>query len=360
MKAYNVKVIDDYKESLIILYGASLQGKNVLDMLLRAGIKPTYFCDNDPNKWGNKVNDIEVISIDMLKKLYLKENNRKIKIIITSMYINEIMYDIIENEIECDLEPYYYTKFVFDAYFLSINAGKIRPLKDKYLGERCFVIGNGPSLTPHDLDLLKNEYTFASNKIFYIFDKTEWRPTFYGCVDDTVVNSGYMVDEFINMKVEKMFLLDNWQYNKNIYGLDKVMFLKSKDKLDKRKIEFNYDISKPMHIYYVTNALIEIATYMGFKKIYLLGVDMTFPTEKEIKEKKYHNYHFDKRYVEDKEIEIAIPKSYNYEDDVKFTINSYNIMKRYLEKNEMEIYNATRGGKLEVFERVEFDSIIKK
>lgn len=36
-------------------------------------------------------------------------------------------------------------------------------LKDKYQGERCFVIGNGPSLRDTDVAKLKDEFTFGMN-----------------------------------------------------------------------------------------------------------------------------------------------------------------------------------------------------
>ncbi len=39
---------------------------------------------------------------------------------------------------------------------------------------------------------------------------------------------------------------------------------------------------------------------------------------------------------------------------------SYELCKEFAEKNGVKIYNATRGGKLEVFERVDFDSLFSK
>ena len=59
-------------------------------------------------------------------------------------------------------------------------------LKNKYQGRRGFVIANGPSLLSTDLDRLKNEVCIASNKIYLIFEKTEWRPTFHTIVDPEV------------------------------------------------------------------------------------------------------------------------------------------------------------------------------
>ena len=60
---------------------------------------------------------------------------------------------------------------------------KIRKFRDNYRGKRCFIVGNGPSLNERDLELIKDEYSFATNRIYNIFNKTAWRPTFYVCVD---------------------------------------------------------------------------------------------------------------------------------------------------------------------------------
>ena len=38
-------------------------------------------------------------------------------------------------------------------------------------------------------------------------------------------------------------------------------------------------------------------------------------------------------------------------------MEGYMCAKEYAERHEIKIYNATRGGKLEVFERVDFDSL---
>jgi len=66
------------------------------------------------------------------------------------------------------------------------NNAKLQALKDCHKGRRAIVVGNGPSLLVADLEKLKNEITFASNKIYMVFEETSWRPT-YLTVTDTVV-----------------------------------------------------------------------------------------------------------------------------------------------------------------------------
>ena len=54
-------------------------------------------------------------------------------------------------------------------------------------GERCFIVGTGPSLRIEDVHKLKDEYTFAVNSCLTMYDKTEWRGTYYGIVDSHAV-----------------------------------------------------------------------------------------------------------------------------------------------------------------------------
>ena len=69
------------------------------------------------------------------------------------------------------------------GWFLSADDRKVIGLKDIHKGGRGFIIGTGPSLQIEDLDLLKNEVTFACNKIYLAFNQTEWRPTYYSVLD---------------------------------------------------------------------------------------------------------------------------------------------------------------------------------
>lgn len=66
------------------------------------------------------------------------------------------------------------------------NDERLLALLNKHRGRRAFLVGNGPSLRISDLDRLKHEITFASNRIFLAFDQTEWRPTYYTICDAVV------------------------------------------------------------------------------------------------------------------------------------------------------------------------------
>ncbi len=46
---------------------------------------------------------------------------------------------------------------------------QLAALKDIHRGERCFIIGNGPSLKQTDLSRLKDEFTFGMNRFYLMF-----------------------------------------------------------------------------------------------------------------------------------------------------------------------------------------------
>lgn len=71
--------------------------------------------------------------------------------------------------------------FVKIGLYKTENIQKLVSYKNKHKGERCFLVTNGPSLTMDDLNKIKNETSIGCNRIFSIFDKTEWRPNMW-CV----------------------------------------------------------------------------------------------------------------------------------------------------------------------------------
>jgi hypothetical protein len=84
---------------------------------------------------------------------------------------------------------------------------------------------------------------------------------------------------------------------------------------------------------------------MGFTKIYLLGADCNYKLEK----KHFIGTENDKNEVDSKLKYLG----------ASAMIESYKVAKVYADKHGIEIYNATRGGMLEVFERVNLDDVLK-
>ena len=105
----------------------------------------------------------------------------------------------------------------------------------------------------------------------------------------------------------------------------------------------------------VTYSCIQLAAYMGFSEIYLLGVDHNYSVEIDsdgniIKHDDHVKNYFDEAAVSINDINL--PKV------VEMT-RAYLSAEKYSRDHGFRIYNATRGGKLEVFERVNFDTIVE-
>jgi hypothetical protein len=229
---------------------------------------------------------------------------------------------------------------------------KLKKLRNKHRGKRCFIVGNGPSLTVADLEKLKNEVTFAFNRIYYIFDKTDWRPTYYCSEDDKTIFKSK--EEINNLKIENKFFPVNfpWDYKIRFKNAKYYIF-----KFCDRNVEpkFSEDIVKG--IYWgntVAYTAIQLAVYMGIKEIYLLGVDHNFSKmvndKGEIVIDETAKDYFTEKYNVDKE-DLYIP-------NIEVSTRAFTAAKKYVDDHQIKIFNATRGGKLEVFERVDLDKII--
>ena len=85
-------------------------------------------------------------------------------------------------------------KQIINVNKFAPGAKKISEYKNKFSG-RCFIIGNGPSLTIDDLNTLKahNEICIASNSIYNLYDKTEWRPNIYTVHDFQEIKRTYKI-----------------------------------------------------------------------------------------------------------------------------------------------------------------------
>ena len=94
----------------------------------------------------------------------------------------------------------------------------------------------------------------------------------------------------------------------------------------------------------VTYECIQLAVYMGFREIYLLGVDFNFSSDYKDKSNHFVSTYYSKN----------SKTGYFLE---KESLEAYEAAKKYAENHGIKIFNATRGGKLEVFERRNFDEL---
>ena len=223
----------------------------------------------------------------------------------------------------------------------------INGLKNKYEGNRCFVVATGPSLTIKDLELIKSEISFGMNSCVLSFDKTTWRPDFYAIQDEYVykkleqalidVSEIELPETWIGDNLAKKFhvsthfkafplhYLDHKMYHCKGYGIFK----------------FSDDCYTCVYdAYSIIFSILQMACYMGFKEVYLLGCDCNYNQEKT---------HFI-------EYDYKDPKAAIMGDKL---IQAHYRFKQFADSLGVKIINCTRGGKLEVYPRMTLEEVLK-
>ena len=314
---------------------------------------------------------------EILKKIYVKINFLFRKHFKKDVLINQIEKEIKEEKKKIDIEYKEKKKnlkkerekqFLANHIDFNLNSYRLIRYKDKHLGQRCFIVGNGPSLRAEDLEKIKGEFSFACNKIFKIFDQTSWRPTYF-FVEDSLAYKNSLKEikkiecpKFISdlaLDLEKISLPDN-----GIKFFDYLYYCDTYPDYPPLTVDLTKEVWCAYNVGY---QMLNAAIYMGFKEIYLIGMDFSYdfsntkPMIRRTQSGKIHkvfvmpkkdNNHFGQNYWEPGEI--------SYDSDTKYALKAFTLLENESKNLGIKIYNATRGGKLEVFERIKFEDIFEK
>jgi hypothetical protein len=303
------------------------------------------YVDNDQCKQNETYNGFPIISP--------LELNKDDFIIITGTPVHLAMYRQL-----CQLGFIHRYNFILSWDFEMICKrfifSQIRKFQGTQNGERCFIIGNGPSITLNDLNVLgkNNVPAFASNNFFKLFNKTDFRPNYYVITD--VLN----LDEHnIIFNESKITCFMEMIYRNHNVNLDNVYFFEQSMWTNygyyPYKPLFSDDIAFTYECGSVSYAMLQLAVNMGFMEIYFLGMDNNFPLlithDGTLVQENNAIHHF---YENTNPTQVCYTKDL-FEAGCKYA-------KEYCWQRVIKIYKATRGGKLEIFERVDFDSLFKK
>lgn len=234
-----------------------------------------------------------------------------------------------------------------------------RSLKDKFRGRRGFVIGNGPSLRMADLDRLNDEVTVASNKVYLAFPHVNWRPTIFTVVDPLVWEK---IRSEIPSEIAHVHLP---HYFEPGTGLDRPIHvwrtlgyggeLRERDRRF-NGVEFSTDVTEGLYgSCTVTFENLQMAVHLGLSPIYIIGCDHYYAGESNAQRGQRvvagnFNNHFLPNYRQPGEqVNPAQITNMN---------RGYREARIFSDRLRIPILNATRGGHLEAFLRVDFDSVI--
>ncbi len=248
-------------------------------------------------------------------------------------------------------------------------------LKDKHKGKRCFILGSGPSIKKEDLKLLKNEIVFALNN-FYVHEdfaeimsgdkdkyymtapihppqtEEEWKEWFSD-MEKHIPKTTTMLLGLNNYKGNIKYIFDKY----GLFKKHQIYWYYAGRQFDKDN--FNSKFLDITNIIYTAEAVslyaLVASMYMGFEKIYLLGMD--------------HNY-----FLFDNEKNMRMYKNAIHQNnELKRTfgndfyviefLRQYNIFIKYrfFTKNfQGSVYNLSEESLLKIFPKVKLREVIEK
>ena len=245
---------------------------------------------------------------------------------------------------------------------------RMKMWKNKFDG-RCFCVGNGPSLRNTPLHLLENKYTFGLNRVAKIYPFTSWRPTFYVNVTVATADEGWrdsakeaIVDtpSFVGYGTLPHLL----EAKGTVLSIPHHVFpLWVSDDVPRQEYPdpniWSHDVSRNISKYGSSMlAVMQIAVYLGFKELIMVGCDMgwrPFDYEEDKDPNHFTEDYWGKMNLSGQEIIVTPELAQRYTDDAR---SGHVLAKKVCDKLGVKIYNATMGGELEVYPRVDLLEVI--
>ena len=240
-------------------------------------------------------------------------------------------------------------RYWFDRLTYDVSDQDLHLLKNKYQGYPMLVVGNGPSLNVTPLEEFVTIPSIGMNKIELLFDRSIWRPSMIVCVNNLVVKQNWK-----NWLKRDIPVHLSWKARHFIPSKQREKFSFF---LSKRDILFSRNITKFLgSAVTVTFTALQYAYYMGADPVILVGVDHSFSVTNgrkpnDIEKRKGEDInHFDPNYF--------AAGSYWGVPDLDASEAGFRLAKEAFEMDGRKVYDATIGGKLDVFEKLDISDAI--
>lgn len=217
--------------------------------------------------------------------------------------------------------------------------------RGRHDGQRCVLVANGPSLNTMDLRFLKDETVIGMNKIYLGFRKFRFYPKYYVAINRKVIEQSRQ--EIAAMNCVKFIGARGWEFlpegaltyhldTRNPYG------------------RFCHDISRGIHEgWTVTYAALQIAYYLGFTEVVIIGMDHRY---------QYTGAPNGSRYLDGDDPNHFVPTYFGGgqawdNPDLERSEESYRIAGAEFEKTGRRIIDATVNGACNIFEKADYKKI---
>lgn len=232
-----------------------------------------------------------------------------------------------------------------------------------HAGKRCFVVGNGKSISKQDLSLLAGETTFVMNAFCKHPVVKQWQPTYYFFSDPVLFDGSESALEFfgtLNTSIRKTTFFVPLNHKDIIekmgmLPLDSTCFFAAGRRVlgedSTNVIDFTGEVPNAET---VAQTAIMAAIYMGCSPIYLMGLDHDWLA--------HHGetgYNFYPGLILNNHPQVTGELG-DYGRQMESLLRvwrTYQRIRAIVEREGIEILNATNGGFLDLFERVAYESL---
>lgn len=211
------------------------------------------------------------------------------------------------------------------------------------------MIGNGPSLKNTNISYLRDEYTFGMNRIYLAFEEWGFQTSFLVSVNDLVIEQCHT--DFSDLSMPKFF---SW-HSKDL------LFPENQPDINSHFLHTTYTgpkFNKSITNRFwegatVTYVCLQLAFCMGFDEVYLIGVDHSFDTKGKANQTIVSGgddpNHFSPEYF-GKGFRWQLP-------DLDTSEISYHLANQSYLRGGRQVFDATIGGKLNVFPKVDYEGL---
>ena len=225
------------------------------------------------------------------------------------------------------------------------TVARLAELRDRHSGERCFVIGNGPSLRQTDMTRLRGEYTIGVNRIYLMFPELGFKTSYYASINDLVIQQ--CAADIQALDIPRFIA---WRSHRWLRPDPSLFFLHT----SYTGPTFAADLTKRVYEgATVTYVALQAAFYLGFKEVILIGVDHSFSTSGKpnttVTSQGDDPNHFSPGYF-GAGFRWQLP-------DLETSERSYRMAAAAYQAAGRRVLDATIAGKLAVFPKVDYRSL---
>jgi hypothetical protein len=225
------------------------------------------------------------------------------------------------------------------------SMAELDALRDRHAGERCVIVGNGPSLRGMDLSVLRGEVTFGLNRGYLAF-----QPLGFGTTYLVAINV-HVVEQFASeILAQPGTTFISWHARHDLPPGNRAILLRPA-----RGPSFSTNPARGIWGgATVTYAALQLAYHMGFSQVILIGIDHSFtttgPAHQLVTSTGADPNHFDPNYF-GSGVRWELP-------NLEVSEVAYRLARDAFAADGRQVLDATLGGKLSVFPKVDLASAL--